>query len=43
VAVVDHRFVGIDTPEDYAAFVRRYRARTERTGEARTSPRAMVA
>jgi 3-deoxy-manno-octulosonate cytidylyltransferase (CMP-KDO synthetase) len=23
VAVVEHRSVGIDTPEDYAAFVRR--------------------
>jgi 3-deoxy-manno-octulosonate cytidylyltransferase (CMP-KDO synthetase) len=25
VAVVEHRSVGIDTPEDYAAFVRRFR------------------
>jgi len=25
VAVVQHRSVGIDTPEDYAAFVRRHR------------------
>jgi 3-deoxy-manno-octulosonate cytidylyltransferase (CMP-KDO synthetase) len=26
VAVVDHRSVGIDTPEDYAAFVRRFQS-----------------
>lgn len=29
VVVCDHRCVGIDTPEDYAAFVARYRSRSE--------------
>lgn len=43
VAIVDHRFVGIDTPEDYAAFLRRHRARTERAAETRTGARAAVA
>lgn len=29
VAIVDHRFVGIDTPEDYAAFVQRMSQRQD--------------
>ena len=29
VAIVEHRFVGIDTPEDYAAFVERMQAAME--------------
>lgn len=33
VAVVDHRFVGVDTPDDYAAFVRRYQKRHERASQ----------
>lgn len=43
VAIVDHRFVGIDTPEDYAAFLQRYRARTERVTVTRTAAQTAVA
>lgn len=32
VVIVDHRFVGIDTPEDYAAFVERVRSGKENVG-----------
>jgi 3-deoxy-manno-octulosonate cytidylyltransferase (CMP-KDO synthetase) len=32
VVIVDHRFVGIDTPEDYAAFVERVRSGRENVG-----------
>ena len=35
VVVVDHQVVGIDTPEDYAAFVARYRQSTGATGGVR--------
>jgi 3-deoxy-manno-octulosonate cytidylyltransferase (CMP-KDO synthetase) len=40
VVIVEHRFIGIDTPEDYAAFVKRTLSSAETTvGADKTSGR----